>query len=74
MRRYAMKQRGQGIIEYLVISGMVGLASVVAIACLGSTVRSHIAAVAHETAIQQLTVTSASEHGSEDSSLDRSDR
>ncbi|MDA0895029.1 MAG: hypothetical protein O3A68_08930 [Proteobacteria bacterium] len=52
MRRYIMKQKGQGLSEYLVIVGLIAVASIAAVGFLGGTMRSQVAAVAIEIAGQ----------------------
>ena len=52
MRRYTMKQKGQGLSEYLVIVGLIAVASIAAVGFLGGTMRSQVAAVANEIAGQ----------------------
>jgi len=43
MRRLHMKQAGQGLSEYLVIVGLIAVASIAAVGFLGGTVRSQVA-------------------------------
>jgi hypothetical protein len=50
MRRVHMKQAGQGLSEYLVIVGLIAVASIAAVGFLGGTVRSQVAAVAADIA------------------------
>jgi pilus assembly protein Flp/PilA len=50
MHRIQSKQQGQGLSEYLVIVGLIAVASIVAVGFLGGTVRSQVAAVANEIA------------------------
>ena len=50
MRRLHMKQAGQGLSEYLVIVGLIAVASIAAVGFLGGTVRSQVAAVAADIA------------------------
>ena len=52
MHRIQSKQQGQGLSEYLVIVGLIAVASIAAVGFLGGTVRSQVAAVANETAGQ----------------------
>ena len=48
MYRIQSKQQGQGLSEYLVIVGLIAVASIAAVGFLGGTVRSQVAAVASE--------------------------
>ena len=50
MHRIQSKQQGQGLSEYLVIVGLIAVASIAAVGILGKTVRSQVAAVANEIA------------------------
>lgn len=50
MHRIQSKQQGQGLSEYLVIVGLIAVASIAAVGFLGGTVRSQVAAVANEIA------------------------
>ena len=50
MHRIQSKQQGQGLSEYLVIVGLIAVASIAAVGFLGKTVRSQVAAVANEIA------------------------
>ena len=50
MHRIQSKQQGQSLSEYLVIVGLIALASIAAVGFLGKTVRSQVAAVANEIA------------------------
>lgn len=50
MYRIQSKQQGQGLSEYLVIVGLIAVASIAAVGFLGGTVRSKVAAVASEIA------------------------
>ena len=50
MHRIQSKQQGQGLSEYLVIVGLIALASIAAVGFLGGTVRCQVAAVANEIA------------------------
>lgn len=50
MKTGVMGQRGQGLSEYLVIVGLIAVASIAAVGFLGGTVRSQVAAVANEIA------------------------
>jgi len=50
MHRNQSKQQGQGLSEYLVIVGLIAVASIAAVGFLGGTVRSQVAAVANEIA------------------------
>ena len=52
MHRIQSKQQGQGLSEYLVIVGLIAVASIAAVGFLGGTVRSQVAAVANEIAGQ----------------------
>ena len=48
MHRIQSKQQGQGLSEYLVIVGLIAVASIAAVGILGGTVRSQVAAVASQ--------------------------
>ena len=50
MYRIQSKQQGQGLSEYLVIVGLIAVASIAAVGFLGGTVRSQVATVASEIA------------------------
>ena len=50
MHRIQSKQQGQGLSEYLIIVGLIAVASIAAVGFLGGTVRSQVAAVANEIA------------------------
>ena len=50
MHRIQSKQQGQGLSEYLVIVGLIAVASIAAVGFLGGTVRSQVTAVANEIA------------------------
>ena len=50
MHRFQSKQQGQGLSEYLVIVGLIAVASIAAVGFLGGTVRSQVATVANEIA------------------------
>ena len=50
MHRIQSKQQGQSLSEYLVIVGLIAVASIAAVGFLGKTVRSQVAAVANEIA------------------------
>ena len=45
MLRIQSKQQGQGLSEYLVIVGLIAVASIAAVGFLGGTVRSQVAAI-----------------------------
>lgn len=52
MKQRQHAQAGQGLSEYLVIVGLIAVASIAAVGFLGGTVRSQVAAMANEIAGQ----------------------
>ena len=52
MKKWSHRQTGQGLSEYLVIVGLIAVASIAAVGFLGGTVRSQVAAMANEIAGQ----------------------